>query len=615
MMVDTKALKGLVADGQIAKAFAGLCAALAPEADFPNQHRLIKLFKAMPRDSLGLKPLRLAVLGTSTLDHLIDALELYLAAEGFDATFFTSEFNTLHQTVLDPASPLWSFDPDLVWLFTSHRDVTVNLPPGADLDAVASTTQLAVNDFTDLWRAIGQRSRAFIIQNNADLPFERPFGNFEGAVAWSRLNVLRRFNLNLAEAAIPGVTIFDLDHVAASVGRLKWTDERYWNHSKHAFALDAVGAVAFAAARLVRGIKGLARKCLVLDLDNTLWGGIIGDDGLEGIRLGQGSAEGEAFLSFQRYVKALKDRGIILAVCSKNEMENAELPFRHHPEMALSLDDIAMFVANWNNKADNIRTIAETLDIGLDSLVFIDDNPAERAQVLAELPMVAVPEMPADPSFYVRILDGQLHLETVAFSDEDRSRGTMYRENTHRKVLAGNCSNIEEFLRDLEMEAEMAPIDALTLPRAAQLINKSNQFHLTTTRYTTAEIRSKLDTGTLSLTFRLRDRFGDNGLIAVVLLDPVADGLDVDTWVMSCRVLSRGMEEFIHNAVVKLARQREAGWVTGTYLPSRKNSLVKDLYSRLGWRRISEADGIVRWRLDLNCAQTLPTFVQATQPR
>jgi FkbH-like protein len=396
------------------------------------------------------------------------------------------------------------------------------------------------------------------------------------------------------------VTLFDLDEIAAAYGKRRWVDARYWHHSKHAFAFDASGLLAHEAAAMLAAAKGLAKKCLVLDLDNTLWGGVIGDDGIEGIQLGSGT-DGEAFAAFQGHIKALKDRGVILAVCSKNEEANAMAPFRDHPDMRLSLDDIAVFRANWDNKADNIRAIAETLNIGLDSMVFLDDNPVERGLVRRYLPMVTVPELPSDPAGYLDVLAAGRWFETLSFGAEDRQRADYYRDNAQRAGLQSQFRDHTDYLTSLEMAAEYGDLDSFRLPRMAQLIGKSNQFHLTGTRHGEAELRRRADgIAGQARWYALRDRFGDNGLISVVVFAWSDGVLDLDTWVMSCRVLARGMEEFILNDLVDQSLQRGCTAITARYVPSAKNGLVAGLYPRLGFTETAAEPGGTRcFRLDL----------------
>jgi FkbH-like protein len=585
------------------QAFADLRRIVDSEADYSVQHRCSKLFTAIPTETIDLKPIKIAFLTTSTLDHFIKVLKFYLAVEGFKAEFFVSEFNILHQTVLDSKSELYTFQPDIVWFFTNHRDIRIVESNGSTSIDIKRAIDTEIEDLSNLWQVLKSNSSATIIQNNADTPSVRVFGNFEGHVVWGRANLMRNFNLKLVDAARSetGVLIFDFDYLSGMFGKNRWFDESYWHHSKHAFSLDSIGYVAEQATRMVQAIKGQSKKCLVLDLDNTLWGGVIGDDGLEGIRLGNGSAEGEAYLAFQKYLRQLYDRGIILTVCSKNEEENARLPFLHHDEMYLDLENIAVFVANWDNKADNIQEIAERLEIGLDSIVFIDDNPAERELVRSMLPMVSVPELSQDPATYIDTLDRLNYFDTISFSKEDKKRGEMYKHNAQRKSQKKRFSNLNDFLLNLKMIGGAGNLSELVLSRASQLINKSNQFHLTTTRYSEAEIRRKMENPDFVCRYyRLKDRFGDNGIISVVILQKDCENLVIDTWVMSCRVLSRGMEDFIYNDMVLIARSLGHKKLIGVYIPTKKNKLVAELYLRLGFQELKQEKETSYWHCFVN---------------
>lgn len=589
--------RALLAAGDHAGAFAALRAGLRPEDDFTDQARVARAFARIDAGRLGLRPLKLAILAGSTVDHLAEVLRFWLAASGFAAEIHIAPYDTVTQTVLDPDSALYAFEPQVVWLFSTHRDVEVAFEPGASPAEVEAAVGAAVEERAALWRILQKRLDALVLQNNADIPADDPFGNLAGATPWGQRTALRLYNARLAAAAPSGVAVFDLDHVAGLWGRARWTDPRYWHHSKHAVAPDATGTVAAAAARLLAGAMGLAKKCLVLDLDNTLWGGVVGDDGVAGIALGTG-ADGEAFVAFQRHLKALKERGVILAVVSKNEEAAARAPFESHPDMVLRLDDIAVFRANWTNKADNIQEVAETLSVGVDAMVFVDDNPAERDLVRRTLPTVEVIEMPEDPAHFVEALARAGCFEAVAFSAEDRRRARYYADNARRVELQRTAVDMAGYLDGLEMTAAVGVVDAFHLPRIAQLINKSNQFHLTGTRLTEREVERLAGREDIELFHvRLADRFGDNGLIAVLILRQDGDALHVDTWVMSCRVLGRTVEEFIAGEVLARARRRGCRTVVGRYVPSPKNALVAGLYDRLGFAPVSADGDEKRWSL------------------
>lgn len=602
----------LTNEGQYVQAFRMIGEAAAPDMDFLQSMQLSNALESLPLEALSLKPIRIAITGTSTLDQFSALLRFRLVLAGFMPEIHLAGFNTMGQSLLDPESELHAFRPDVIWIFTTYRDFMPLAGSQGDVDASAHVDE-AIAPFESYWEAIRRNSSAFIIQNNCDVPADRVLGNFECNARWTRNGRYREINRELPKRMGQGGTVFDFDAMASMFGKNAWIDERYWHHSKHAFSLDAASMVAHAGARLLAGLKGQSRKCLVLDLDHTLWGGVIGDDGLEGIKLGAG-AEGEAFVAFQEYVLRLKRRGVVLAVCSKNEEANARLPFEKHPDMRIRLDDIAVFMANWDNKADNIRTIADTLNLGLDSFVFIDDNPAERMLVRELLPMVEVPEIPPDPALYVRTLDRLGLFETVAFSDVDAQRGEMYKHNAQRSTLKKKFSDISDFLKDLDMVSAIGDFEDFHVPRISQLINRSNQFHLTTTRYSESEIRSlREDENRICRHFNLQDRFGDNGLICVLVLEDTGEALEIDTWAMSCRVLSRGMEHFVFNHVLELARKRGRQKIVGIYKPTPKNTIVAGLYEKLGFGKESEDRAMTRWVLETGSAPELPHYIKTKQ--
>ena len=595
-----KAIKEDIQNGQFAKAFKALATLSEPEHDFTLQSRYALLFQSIPPEELELENLRLAILATSTVDHFIDVLKFWLAKQGFRVEVYSSPFDTVHQTVLDSKSSLYAFAPEFVWFFNNFRDVPFSVSFGASQNECDSAINDTVKKFTELWKVIQKNLPCHILQNNVELPNFRVFGNLEGSVAWSQTNLLRKFNICLASASRSGVTIFDMEYLSSLFGKNSWHDARYWHYSKHAFSLDACGLVASQVGSLIAAGKRGGKKCLVLDLDNTLWGGVVGDDGLNGVQLGNG-AEGEVFLNFQKYLLALKERGILLSICSKNDEDTARDVFLNHPDMLIQLDDIAVFKANWNNKPDNIRDIAATLNIGLDSIVFLDDNPVERQLVQKFLPEVTVVDLPEDPASFIEAIDREALFESLAFSSEDSKRNQLYKQNAIRSKHQKQFDNIDEFLRSLEMESEVGPVNELCLPRFIQLINKCNQFHLTTTRYTETQVKSMINDNMTTLRyFRLKDSFGDNGLISALIIKHQAEILFIDTWVMSCRVFSRGMEEFICSEIISIAKWSKSSIVRGKYIPSKKNKLVSSLYENLGFKLTKkETDGTSYWELDM----------------
>lgn len=544
-----------------------------------------------------LSAIRLAYLSDLTTDYVGPAIVASGFRHGVDIAFYAPHFGQMSQDLADPASPLVQFQPDVVLLAFDHRALGFggdSLGSGAVEAALATAEQMISRV-----RAMGAQPLVATLA----APPERWCGHLDGALEGSVAGQVAAFNAGLvALAKAGGAILFDVAALAALVGSARWHDPAQYHSAKLPFAMDFVPLYADHVARILGAIRGKARKCLVLDLDNTLWGGIIGDDGLEGIALGAGSAEGEAYRAIQAYALALKARGIILAVCSKNEEDAARLPFREHPEMLLRETDIAVFVANWTDKATNLSAIAKTLNIGIDALTFLDDNPAERARVRQMLPQVAVPEVPDDPAWYPAAVAQAGYFETVTLSADDAQRAEQYRANAERAAAMQLLGDIGAYHRSLEMRCEISRFDDVGRARITQLINKSNQYNLTTRRYTEAEVADVAsDPQKFAMQIRLADRFGDNGMISVVIFDRGEEAWVCDTWLMSCRVIGRRVEEAALGVVAQAARTAGAKRLLGSYVPSAKNRMVADHFARLGFTRLSgEADGASEWELVLD---------------
>lgn len=545
--------------------------------------------------------LRVGLLGSGTLDLLATAVSGSALRHRVIATVVTGDYGSAIRDAIDPSSAFRREHFDTVIICLDHRSLGLDQPRANAAEARAAVTA-AIGTINAITAGLADNVSGAIIVATLVPPVEPLFGSFDAVEAGSVMAMITAFNAELAGlAAAKTVILVDLARIAGWVGLHHWHDAGQWHQAKFAIGPDAVPLAADAIARVLGAIRGTSRKALVLDLDNTLWGGIIGDDGVDGIAIGQGSARGEAFLAIQQMALALRQRGIVLAVCSKNDEDVARVPFRDHPDMVLREEHIAVFVANWGDKATNLRAIAAALNIGLDALVFLDDNPVERAQVRRELPMVAVPEVPADPALYPRALAAAGYFEAITFGDDDRVRADAYRANAERAAFAGT-SDMAGYLQSLDMVADVRPFDSVNRARIAQLINKSNQFNLTTRRYTEREVAAmEGDAALATLQFRLVDRFGDNGMIAVVVLRPAdSQTLEIDTWLMSCRVLGRRMEEATLFHIIAAGRKLGATAITGTYLPTAKNRMVADHYGKLGFTLVSAGDdGSSRWRLDL----------------
>ncbi|MDX6483708.1 MAG: hypothetical protein QOE95_1479, partial [Gaiellaceae bacterium] len=535
------------------------------------------------------------LLGSYTTNQLATMLWLAALRIGISLELYESPYGQYRQELLDPSSPAHAFDPELVVLAVHAGELA--LPPYGD--DPEGDVAAEVERWTSLWRTFGTRSGATIVQHGFALPPDAPFGHLGATLPGSRQAMGQAVNSQLAASAPPGVAFVDCERLAALVGKRRWFDARYWHFAKQAVALDALPILARHTAAVIAARLGLSRKCLALDLDNTLWGGIVGEDGLDGIRLGE-TPDGEAFQAFQESILALERRGIVLAVCSKNNDADAREVFERHPAMRLGLDDVALFVADWRSKPEQLRTVAETLDIGLEALVFVDDNPAEREAVRRLLPEVDVIPLPQEPSEYVGALADYLLFEPSSFTTEDERRTEQYRGRREAVAAASSADSIEDFYRSLEMRADVTPFTNSDLPRIAQLVGKTNQFNLTTRRHSAVALEAfARDPACVHLSFRLSDRFTDHGLVAVVAAFERDGLLDVDTWLMSCRVIGRTLEETVLQELCRAALDRGCATIEGTYVPSPKNELVRDLYRRLGFEPLGEHEGTTRWSYDV----------------
>jgi FkbH-like protein len=560
--------------------------------------RAINKFRADGRPLDPLVPFRLAVLSNSTIDLIVPSLVASAARHGIVLEVIEPLFDQVGQEALTPDSKVNSSKPDAVLLALDYRALPLKLSL-ADTETSSSTIQGAIGYLQMLRNGIRTNSNAVCIFQTFAPPAETLFGSLDRVLQGTLRNLLDNINRELAKSVFDaGDVLLDVAGLAETVGLGDWHDPKLWNMAKLPFSDELIPLYADHVARTVAALRGKSRKVLILDLDNTVWGGVIGDDGLKGIKVAQGDATGEAHLAVQRLALDLRQRGIVLAVSSKNSDEVARAPFEQHPEMLLKLDHIAVFQANWNDKATNIQAIAEELSLGLDSLVFLDDNPVERGLVRKLLPQVAVPELPDEVAYYARTLSAGGYFESVTFANEDLKRAGFYQGNAKRVNLQKQVGGVDAYLASLDMTITFQPFDATGRTRIVQLINKSNQYNLTTRRYTDPEvIAAEEDHEVFTLQVRLADIFGDNGMISVVICRPSEAGVwDVDTWLMSCRVLERKVEHMVLREIVEHARLAGVHTLTGTYRPTDRNKLVIDHYSKLGFTKVGEeASGLTRW--------------------
>lgn len=566
-------------------------------------HSLARLLELAPPE-LQAGAIKLALLSNASTELLPSALQSSGLRHELLLDVQTVPFGTFVQEALDPQSATQARANDFVLLALDHRAFELRPTPG-DADAGQATVEAALATLRDLVNGLRTRNSAttVLLQTLAP-PVESLFGSLEAQLPGSMRWLVEQFNAALRRAPWPGTLLLDVAALASTVGLEHWHDASLWTLGKFAFAHAALPFYAEQLCRLLAAARGRTKKCLVLDLDNTLWGGVIGDDGLAGIVLGQGSPAGEAFLSVQATALALRARGIVLAVSSKNDEAVARQVFREHPDMLLREEHIAVFQANWKDKASNLRAIAETLNIGVDALVFLDDNPAERQQVRLALPRVGVPELPEAPELYAATLLAGGYFEAVQFTAEDRARAQQYQANAARAAALGGTTDLGDYLQSLAMQAHYAPFDALGRARISQLINKTNQFNLTTRRYAEAEVEAlENDPAVFTLQIRLKDRFGDNGMISVLICRRSQDDAHswlIDTWLMSCRVLNRGLEQQVLSLLAEAAAQRGIQRLIGLYRPTEKNGLVREHYAKLGFAPLDGQPGEEqRWQLAL----------------
>ena len=544
-----------------------------------------ELKKNLKKDTTGFREAKLAVLGNCATQLLSQALRGYAYELKIVLNVFDADYDQLEPQTLDPNSELFTFEPNYILIQLCSEKLQLefcDLSP-EEQESFADRVMARIQEY---WRRIEARTKAPILQFDFIEIDDGVFGNFGLKTQKSFLYQIRKLNMLFSEAASKDKQVFPiaLNSLSAQVGRDAFFDPQLFYIAKMPIQVDFLPQIAKRVFDTVEALAGHFRKCAVLDLDNTLWGGVVGDDGMEGIRIGE-LKDGKIYSDLQRYFKALRNRGILLAVCSKNEYDAAIRPFREHPEMVLREDDFVMFVANWEDKASNIRRIRETLNIGMDSIVFIDDNPFERNAVRSQIADLNVPELPAEPEKYLDFLRKSNLFETVSVSGEDAKRTQQYREEARRTESAATFASYDEYLQSLEMVAEAKPFDEFHFARIAQLTQRSNQFNLRTVRYTESDIRRiSEDNRFITLYFTLRDKFGDHGLISVVILEKRDNGtLFVNEFLMSCRVLKRGMEEFIINKIVGTAKENGFTLVEGEYIPTQKNAMVAKLYTQHGF--------------------------------
>ncbi len=554
--------------------------------------------KLLEDDSKKFLEKNIAILGGSTTSDIKLILELFLLNYGIKPNFYESEYNQYWQDAMFENKELEEFKPDIIFIHTTNRNIKEFPETSDSAKEVENKIENEFNNFYVMWEHLKEVYHCPIIQNNFEYPFYRLMGNKDATSIYGKVNYITKLNLKFAEYAESNENFFinDINYQSAQFGLDKWADQFYWYMYKYAMSISAIPTLSYNVANIIKAIYGKNKKGFVLDLDNTLWGGIIGDDGVENIALGQETAEGEAYLEFQEYLKMHKQIGIILNVNSKNEMENA-LAGLNRVDSVLKPEDFVSIKANWNPKSQNMKEIANELNLGVDSLVFVDDNPAERAIINKNIPDVRTPEMEKVDN-YIKTLDNSGFFEVVNLSNDDIKKTKMYKQNIERKNKLSTFENYDDYLKSLEMKAEIQNFIPMYMSRIAQLTNKSNQFNLTTKRYTQAEIEEVANSDEyITLYGKLEDSFGDNGVVSVIIGKKENEKLNIDLWIMSCRVLKRDMEYAMMDTLVHNATKNGIKEIYGYYYPTMKNKMVKNFYELQGFEKIEEdSEGNTKWK-------------------
>lgn len=558
-----------------------------------------KIRKALLENSDGFIEKKIAVLGGYTTAAIRQIMELFLLNNGIKASFYESEYNKFYEDAMFDNTELEKFKPDIIYICTSNRNITRYPSLNDNVDDLLNNE---FEKYKGIWQSLNDRYHCPIIQNNFELPYYRLMGNKEASDIHGKVNFITRLDLLFAEYAQKHENFYicDINYISADYGLRQWSDPFYFHMYKYALNVNAVPYLSFNVTNIIKSIFGKNKKGFVLDLDNTLWGGVIGDDGVEGIKIGPEESEGQVYSEFQRYLKEHKQLGVILNIDSKNDYENAIAGLKH-PDSELSEDDFVEIKANWEPKDRNFEEIAKEINLLPESLVFVDDNPAERHIVSEQLKGVCAPEI-GSVEHYIEVLDRNGFFEVTTLSKDDLKRNEMYKQNAERAKAEASFSNYKDYLLSLDMKGIIKPFEPMYIERISQLSNKSNQFNLTTHRYTVADIEEiAKDENYIPLYGKLIDRFGDNGLVSVVIGHVVEDVCEMDLWIMSCRVLKRDLEFAMMDELVKRCKEKGVKKIIGHYYPTAKNNMVKDFYSIQGFSKISEDEkGNTDWLFEIN---------------
>lgn len=555
---------------------------------------------------------KIAILGGSTTSEIKNILELFLLESGIKADFYESDYNKYFEEIMF-SKELREFNPDIIYIHTTMKNLK-NMPDvNNSQQDVDKKIQDEYSQWESMWEVLKEGLGCIVIQNNFEYPKNRNLGNLDGTTYYGITKYISQLNLRMCkyQEQNKNFIINDINYLSASIGLDKWYDSTLWYSYKYAMSYEGICNLSKSLSNIIKSIYGKSKKCLVLDLDNTLWGGVVGDDGVDSLKIGKETAIGEAYLEFQKYISELRKRGITLAIASKNEENIARLGLQH-PQMYLKESDFTSIKANWEPKYINIYNISKEINIGLDSLVFIDDNPSEREIVKSQTPQVEVPNIGENIISYIDYIDKNGYFEIVGISKEDVQRNDYYQSNILREKSSSKFNNYDEFLSSLNMVGEIQFFKTIYLERIAQLTNKTNQFNLTTKRYTLQEIENinKSDEF-IKLYCRLKDKFGDNGLISVIIGKIEKKTLHIDLWLMSCRVLKRDVEKAMFDKLIDACKEKEIVEIHGYYYKTQKNSIVENHYAQLGFENINKSEYSSEWQLHVKSVENkLNKFIE-----
>ena len=560
-----------------------------------------KIKKELLDSGINFTDTKIAILGGSTTNDIKLVMELFLLDYGIKPSFYESEYNRYYQDAVFPNAELEEFAPQIIYIHTTNRNITEYPKISDSAEVIEELIKNEVQKFTTMWTKLEDKYHCPIIQNNFEMPLYRLMGNKEASDIHGKINFINRLNEEFYKYAIEhnNFYICDINYISADYGLKKWQEPFYWYMYKYALNVSAIPYLSYNVANIIKSLLGKNKKGFVLDLDNTLWGGIVGDDGVDNLEIGPEESGGQVYSEFQNYIKEHKGLGLVLNIASKNEEENA-IAGLNHPDGVLKPDDFIEIKANWEPKDRNFVHIAESLTLLPESLVFVDDNPAERAIVEGNLKGVRAPEI-VEAHNYIQTIDRSGFFEVTNLSKDDLNRNEMYKENVKRAKLQASFENYEDYLLSLEMVGTIKRFEPIYTARIAQLSNKSNQFNLTTKRYTQTEIEEVMvDETYIPLYGKLVDKFGDNGLVSVVIGHIVDDICHIDLWLMSCRVLKRDMEFAMMDELVRQCKKKGIKQIKGYYYPTAKNNMVREFYALQGFTKISEDEaGNTEWKFDI----------------